>query len=66
MDKAINKICTARLCIPCALDMEETHVLRCMGKQTRDPCQRCGQSTVTLEYRYTLSKRGFDKYKIPY
>ena len=67
IDKGINKICRARLCPMCQTDMEEEYVLRCMQRMRNDlHCERCGRVSVTMSYLYTMSKRGFDKHKIPY
>lgn len=67
IDKGINKICRAFLCQECYKELKETSVVRDYGAHPDGKCDNCGkQSRVVVECRYTLSKRGFDKFKIPY
>lgn len=60
MDKAVWKIGVARLCPECQLAMLPEYVMRCMGEQRRDICDRCGKvHPVTMVFRYTM--RGKEK-----
>ena len=58
MMSGINEIGVARICVPCALDMEPTFVMRCMGEAKKGNCERCGKPAMTLIYRYTM--RGWE------
>lgn len=55
MKKGVNCICWARLCMPCALEMEQTiYLIRYRGKAYKDTCERCGKQTMTFSYQYTM------------
>lgn len=61
MMSGINEIGVARMCVPCAVDMEPTFVMRCMGAAGKGDCHRCGKHTMTLTYRYTLRGHEYDR-----
>ena len=61
MMSGINEIGVARICEPCALDMEPSFVTHCMGSVAKGDCERCGRQTMTLIYRYTLRGHEYDK-----
>lgn len=55
MDKAVWSIGEARLCPECQLAMLPEYVMRCMGEQRRDLCQRCGKvKPATMVFKYTM------------
>jgi hypothetical protein len=55
MKSGINEIGEARLCTACQLDMAAEYVMRCMGNQRQDLCDRCGKvRPVTLAFKYTM------------
>ena len=55
MKKGINCCPYARLCMPCAFDMEQTiYLVRCRGEAGKGKCERCGKTTMTLKYQYTM------------
>lgn len=61
MKAGIWEICRARLCPACALEMEPEYVMRCDGGLRKTGCDRCGKETTTMDYRYTMNRRGLEK-----
>ena len=61
IEKAINKICQARVCAECKTEMEDDYVVRDMGRMARANCERCGKLTITSAIKYTLGYNGFVK-----
>lgn len=56
MKKGIIEICEARICMPCALDMESTiYLVRYRGEAKKgERCERCGKVGMTFRYQYTM------------
>lgn len=55
MNNGINQIGEARLCVSCQAAMAPAYVMRCMGAQRQDLCDRCGKvRPVTLVFKYTM------------
>ncbi len=55
MNKGIWEIGEARLCIGCQTAMAPEYVMRCMGNQRQDLCDRCGKvRPVTMAFKYTM------------
>ena len=55
MKSGINQIGEARLCIGCQTAMAPEYVMRCMGNQRQDLCDRCGKvRPVTMSFKYTM------------
>lgn len=62
MNDGINKIGDARLCTSCQVDMAQEYVMRCMGQQRQDLCERCGKvRPVTMRFLYTMKGRVKEK-----
>ena len=40
MNKGINEIGEARLCVDCLVEMAPEYVMRCMGRQRKGTCDR--------------------------
>lgn len=52
---AVWEIGEARLCLACQVAMAPEYVMRNMGQQRKDLCQRCGkEAPATFLYRYTM------------
>ena len=55
MKSGIWEIGEARLCVSGQMAMEEEYVMRCMGNQRQDLCDRCGKvRPVTMAFKYTM------------
>ncbi len=55
MNNGIGTIGEARLCMPCQIDMAPEYVIRCMGQQRQDLCDRCHKVyPVTMVFKYTM------------
>ena len=55
MNNGINRIGDARLCLSCQVAMAPEYVMRNMGEQRRDFCDRCGkEAPATFRYLYTM------------
>ena len=66
MKKGIMEICWARICMPCAYDMEQTYLVRFRGNPVKGKCERCGKDTLIFRYQYTMKgaeliRRGYAK-----
>ena len=61
MNKGIWEIGRARLCPRCQADMAPEYVMRCDGGLRKAGCDRCGKETTTMDYRYTMNRRGLEK-----
>lgn len=76
MDKAIWKVCTAKLCPRCIKEMETEYVVyltheqqrsRTADKAVRGYCDRCHEESIMLRMRQytmnakTLKAKGLDK-----
>ena len=52
---AIWEIGDARICLACQVAMSDEYVMRNMGEQRKDFCQRCGkEAPATFRYLYTM------------
>ena len=55
MKSGINPICEARLCVRFQTAMAPAYVMRCIGNQRQDLCDRCGKvRPVTMAFKYTM------------
>ena len=54
MKKAIFDIEWARMCMPCAYDMEQTYLVRFRGNPIKGKCERCGKEALIFQYQYTM------------
>ncbi len=55
MKKGINCCPVARICLSCALEMEQTiYLVRYRGDHAKGKCERCGKITITSKVQYTM------------
>lgn len=62
MKQAVWDIGDARLCLSCQVAMAPEYVMRNMGEQRRDFCDRCGkEAPATFRYLYTMKGKAKQK-----
>ena len=54
MKKAIFDIEWARMCMPCAYEMEQVYLVRFRGNPVKGKCERCGKEGLIFRYQYTM------------
>lgn len=66
MNKGINEIGEARLCVDCLVEMAPEYVMRCMGRQRKGTCDRCGrEQPATMNYKYTMKGMAKERKGLP-
>ena len=59
--KGINEIAVDSLCHQCAEEMKVSYVMRNMERAGARICGKCGKTTPTMIYRFTLRGHEYDR-----
>lgn len=59
--KGINEIAVDSFCHQCAEEMKVSYVMRNMERAGARICGKCGKTTPTMIYRFTLLGHEYDK-----